>query len=91
MTWKYLKLEIKIQVSSCQDRKTNLSVCFLGEFTARQFFFRDLLTFSMKLQLRVYRGFNPNVSRIGGSKAFWCPKCKDERSFLNVGSGKTAV
>ena len=40
---------------------------------------------SMKLQLRLYIGFSPIVGRIGGSKAFWCPKCKDERSFLNVG------
>ena len=39
---KYLKLEIEIQVfPDCQNSKTNLSVCFLGEVL-----FRDLLTFS---------------------------------------------
>ena len=39
-TRKYLKLEFQFQVfPSRQDRKTNLSVCFLGEVTARQFCF----------------------------------------------------
>ena len=34
----YLKLKFKCQVfPSPQDRKTNLSICFLGEVTARQF------------------------------------------------------
>ena len=39
-TWKYLKFEIEIQVQvfpSCQDRKTNSFLHFLGEVTARQF------------------------------------------------------
>ena len=39
-----MKLKFKFQVlPSRQDKKTNLSVCFLGEVTI---FFRDLLTFT---------------------------------------------
>ena len=35
-----LKSKFKFQVfRDCQDRKTNSSVCFLGEVTALQFFF----------------------------------------------------
>ena len=33
------------------DRKTNLFVCFLGEVTAQQFFFGDLLTFNSNPEL----------------------------------------
>jgi hypothetical protein len=35
-----LNFDFKFQVfSSRQDRKTNLSICFLGEVTAQQFCF----------------------------------------------------
>ena len=46
-TWKYLKLEFGFQVSriflpSCQDRKTNLFFCFLGEVIGLFFFVTDV-------------------------------------------------
>ena len=50
-TWN-LNFDFKFQVfPSGQDRKTYSSVCFLGEFTAQQFCFQDLLTRSDLIML----------------------------------------
>ena len=63
-TWS-LNLDFKFQVFlSHQDRKTNSFVCFLGEVTAQQIFFQDLLTFNKV-------NANIGVWNILDSSTFW--------------------
>ena len=60
MTRKYLKLEIKMQVSSIFDSsgwKTNSFIRFLGEVTARQFCFETYWPLILQVSLRQWNDF----------------------------------